>query len=54
MSSPHVPAGADPKIKEIITSLDDEKIDMLAATSVLQQRATDIRSQKVNWQSYFQ
>jgi V-type H+-transporting ATPase subunit H len=28
--------------------------DMLAATSVLQQRATDIRSQKVNWQSYFQ
>ncbi|KAJ8959192.1 hypothetical protein NQ318_022454 [Aromia moschata] len=47
-------AGADPKIKEIITSLDDDKIDMLAATSVLQQRATDIRSQRVNWQSYFQ
>ncbi|XP_044272286.1 V-type proton ATPase subunit H isoform X2 [Tribolium madens] len=54
MSSAQVPAGADPKIKEIITSLDDEKIDMLAATSVLQQRATDIRAQKVNWQSYFQ
>ncbi|XP_966693.3 V-type proton ATPase subunit H isoform X1 [Tribolium castaneum] len=54
MSSSQVPAGADPKIKEIITSLDDEKIDMLAATSVLQQRATDIRAQKVNWQSYFQ
>ncbi|XP_018576537.1 V-type proton ATPase subunit H isoform X2 [Anoplophora glabripennis] len=47
-------AGADPKIKEIITSLDDDKIDMLAATSVLQQRATDIRSQKVNWQPYLQ
>ncbi|KAJ3645021.1 hypothetical protein Zmor_022714 [Zophobas morio] len=54
MSSSQVPAGADPKIKDIITSLDDEKIDMLAATSVLQQRATDIRSQRVNWQSYFQ
>ncbi|XP_066140273.1 V-type proton ATPase subunit H isoform X1 [Euwallacea fornicatus] len=47
-------SGADPKIKEIMTSLDDDKIDMLAATSVLQQKATDIRSQKVNWQSYFQ
>ncbi|XP_018324130.1 V-type proton ATPase subunit H isoform X1 [Agrilus planipennis] len=44
----------DPKIKEIITSLDDDKIDMLAATSVLQQQATDIRNQKINWQSYFQ
>lgn len=49
-----VPVGADPKFKEIMTSLDDDKIDMLAATSVLQQRATDIRSQKINWQSYFQ
>ncbi|KAJ8972363.1 hypothetical protein NQ317_018476 [Molorchus minor] len=29
----NLPAGADPKIKEIITSLDDDKIDMLAATS---------------------
>lgn len=28
--------------------------DMLAATSVLQQRATDIRNQKINWQSYYQ
>ncbi|KAG5888765.1 hypothetical protein JTB14_021509 [Gonioctena quinquepunctata] len=45
---------ADPKIKEIITSLDDDKIDMLAATSVLQQRAMDIRNQHVNWQSYLQ
>ncbi|XP_030752003.1 V-type proton ATPase subunit H isoform X1 [Sitophilus oryzae] len=44
-------SGADPKIKEI---LEDDKIDMLAATSVLQQKATDIRAQKVNWQSYYQ
>lgn len=29
-------------------------IDMLAATSVLQQEATEIRSQRVNWQSYHQ
>nr|CAH7733984.1 unnamed protein product [Callosobruchus chinensis] len=43
-----------PKIKEIITSLDDDKIDMLAATSVLQQTATDIRNRKVNWQPYLQ
>ncbi|XP_050295676.1 V-type proton ATPase subunit H isoform X2 [Anthonomus grandis grandis] len=47
-------AGADPKIKEMMTSLDDDKIDMLAATSVLQQKATDVRNQKVNWQSYVQ
>ncbi|CAH0564003.1 unnamed protein product [Brassicogethes aeneus] len=47
-------AAAEPKLKELITSIDDDKIDMLAATSVLQQRATDIRNQKVNWQSYFQ
>ncbi|KAK5640765.1 hypothetical protein RI129_009312 [Pyrocoelia pectoralis] len=54
MSSSQVPAGANPKIKEMITSLDDDKIDMLAATSVLQQQATDIRTQHVNWQSYYQ
>nr|XP_023026141.1 V-type proton ATPase subunit H isoform X3 [Leptinotarsa decemlineata]ATP16149.1 putative V-type proton ATPase subunit H [Leptinotarsa decemlineata] len=54
MASNLAAAGTDPKIKEIITSLDDDKIDMLAATSVLQQRATDIRNQHVNWQSYFQ
>jgi hypothetical protein len=29
-------------------------IDMLAATSVLQQEAAEIRSQRVNWQSYHQ
>jgi V-type H+-transporting ATPase subunit H len=28
--------------------------DMIAATSVLQQQASDIRSQKINWQSYYQ
>lgn len=28
--------------------------DMLAATSVLQQQAADIRNQRINWQSYFQ
>lgn len=28
--------------------------DMLAATSALQQQATDIRSDRVNWQSYLQ
>lgn len=28
--------------------------DMLAATSVLQHQATEVRSKKVNWQSYFQ
>ncbi|CAH1281803.1 unnamed protein product [Diabrotica balteata] len=47
-------AGANPKIQDIMSSLDDDKTDMLAATSVLQQRATDIRNQHVNWQSYFQ
>ncbi|XP_056643629.1 V-type proton ATPase subunit H isoform X2 [Diorhabda carinulata] len=47
-------AGADHNIKDIITSLDDDKTDMLAATSVLQQRATDIRNQHVNWLSYLQ
>jgi len=29
-------------------------IDMLAATSVLQQQAADIRNQRINWQSYLQ
>lgn len=28
--------------------------DMLAATSVLQQQAADIRNQRINWQSYLQ
>ncbi|XP_015514486.1 V-type proton ATPase subunit H isoform X1 [Neodiprion pinetum] len=41
-------------IRDIIPALPDEKIDMLAATSVLQQQATDIRNQRINWQSYLQ
>ncbi|XP_043475459.1 V-type proton ATPase subunit H isoform X1 [Leptopilina heterotoma] len=41
-------------IKEMIPKLPDEKIDMLAATSVLQQQAAEIRSQRINWQSYLQ
>ncbi|KYQ58473.1 V-type proton ATPase subunit H [Trachymyrmex zeteki] len=41
-------------IKQMIPALPDEKIDMLAATSVLQQQAADIRNQRINWQSYFQ
>ncbi|KAG7209553.1 hypothetical protein KM043_015632 [Ampulex compressa] len=41
-------------IKEIIPALPDEKIDMLAATSVLQQQAADIRNQCIKWQSYLQ
>lgn len=28
--------------------------DMIAATSVLQQKAGDIRQSKINWQSYMQ
>ncbi|KAK7867797.1 hypothetical protein R5R35_001210 [Gryllus longicercus] len=36
------------------TVIPDDKIDMLAATSALQQEASEIRSQKVNWQSYLQ
>nr|CAD7399335.1 unnamed protein product [Timema poppensis] len=41
-------------IKDIIPALPDERIDMLAATSVLQHQATEIRTQRVNWQSYLQ
>ncbi|XP_043500618.1 V-type proton ATPase subunit H isoform X2 [Polistes fuscatus] len=41
-------------IKEIIPALPDEKIDMLAATSTLQQQAAEIRNQRINWQSYLQ
>ncbi|GJQ73548.1 VhaSFD [Trypoxylus dichotomus] len=54
MANSQVPVGADPKYQDIITSLDDDKIDMLAATSALQQQATDIRADRVNWQSYLQ
>ncbi|KAL7305484.1 V-type proton ATPase subunit H isoform X1 [Trichogramma pretiosum] len=41
-------------IKDIIPALPDENIDMLAATSILQQQAADIRNQRINWQSYCQ
>ncbi|KAK9744001.1 V-ATPase subunit H [Popillia japonica] len=54
MANSQVPVGADPKYQDIITSLDDDKTDMLAATSALQQQATDIRLDRVNWQSYLQ
>jgi V-type H+-transporting ATPase subunit H len=40
--------------EDIISSHLDDKIDMIAATSVLQQQASDIRTQKINWQSYNQ
>lgn len=43
-------------LKQIIPALPEEKHGnyMLAATSVLQQQAADIRNQKINWQSYLQ
>jgi V-type H+-transporting ATPase subunit H len=41
-------------VEQLINSLPDDKIDMIAATSVLQQKAGDIRQLKVNWQSYMQ
>lgn len=39
-------------MKEILPNLPEENIDMLAATSMLQQQVTEIRSQRPNWQSY--
>ncbi|XP_052868842.1 V-type proton ATPase subunit H isoform X1 [Anopheles cruzii] len=39
-------------VQEIMSSLPDDKIDMIAATSVLQQQAGDIRQNKPNWSSY--
>ncbi|XP_055712029.1 V-type proton ATPase subunit H isoform X1 [Phlebotomus papatasi] len=39
---------------DLMVSLHDDKIDMIAATSVLQQQAGDIRQTKINWQSYMQ
>ncbi|XP_037024405.1 V-type proton ATPase subunit H isoform X1 [Bradysia coprophila] len=41
-------------VSEMLSSLPDDKIDMIAATSVLQQQAGDIRINKINWQSYMQ
>ncbi|ETN60671.1 ATPase SFD subunit [Anopheles darlingi] len=41
-------------VQDIMSSLPDDKIDMIAATSVLQQQAGDIRQNKPNWSSYMQ
>ncbi|XP_049282620.1 V-type proton ATPase subunit H isoform X1 [Anopheles funestus] len=41
-------------VQDIMSSLPDDKIDMIAATSVLQQQAGDIRQTKPNWYSYMQ
>ncbi|KAG1671953.1 V-type proton ATPase subunit H [Nymphon striatum] len=45
-----------PEIDSVISSLPDdiEKGGVLSATSLLQQQANQIRSQRVNWQSYLQ
>ncbi|CAO1364790.1 unnamed protein product [Diamesa tonsa] len=45
---------ANSNVDDLISSKIDDKIDMIAATSVLQQQASDIRMQKINWQSYNQ
>ncbi|KAM7302446.1 V-type proton ATPase subunit H [Ixodes scapularis] len=44
------------KIGSVLTALPDdiEKGGVLAATSVLHQRANEIRQQRINWQSYVQ
>lgn len=47
-------AGSLAKIDSVLASLPDdiEKGDVVSATSILQQKASDIRSQRVIWQSY--
>ncbi|EEB15580.1 vacuolar ATP synthase subunit H, putative [Pediculus humanus corporis] len=47
-------ANSTAAIKSILPELPNEKIDMLAATSILQQQASEIRAQRVIWQSYSQ
>ncbi|XP_053697836.1 V-type proton ATPase subunit H isoform X1 [Sabethes cyaneus] len=42
------------EVQDLMSSLPDDKIDMIAATSVLQQQAGDIRQNKPNWSSYMQ
>lgn len=42
------------KVQDLMSSLPDDKISMIAATSVLQQQASEIRTQKPNWMSYMQ
>ncbi|XP_037972918.1 V-type proton ATPase subunit H isoform X4 [Plutella xylostella] len=44
----------DENVSKLIPKLDDDKIDMIAATSVLQIRASEIRQTPMNWQSYLQ
>ncbi|CAG9788727.1 unnamed protein product [Diatraea saccharalis] len=44
----------DENVSKLIPTLGDEKIDMIAATSVLQIRASEIRQSQINWQSYLQ
>ncbi|XP_075980821.1 V-type proton ATPase subunit VhaSFD isoform X1 [Anticarsia gemmatalis] len=44
----------DENVSQLMPSLGDEKIDMIAATSVLQIRASEIRQTQINWQSYLQ
>ncbi|XP_045451702.1 V-type proton ATPase subunit H isoform X1 [Melitaea cinxia] len=41
-------------VSQLLPTLGDEKIDMIAATSVLQIRASEIRQSQINWQSYLQ
>ncbi|XP_013148232.1 PREDICTED: V-type proton ATPase subunit H isoform X4 [Papilio polytes] len=41
-------------VSKLIPTLGDDKIDMIAATSVLQIRASEIRQTQINWQSYLQ
>ncbi|XP_053990204.1 V-type proton ATPase subunit H isoform X1 [Hylaeus volcanicus] len=41
-------------IKDMIPALPDEKIDMLAATSILQYQAADIKNQRITWHTYLQ
>ncbi|KAE8747681.1 V-ATPase V1 Subunit H [Frankliniella occidentalis] len=47
-------AASRQSIQDVIPELPAENIDMLAATSKLQQQATEIRAQHINWQSYLQ
>ncbi|XP_050347392.1 V-type proton ATPase subunit H isoform X1 [Nymphalis io] len=41
-------------VSKLIPTLGDDKIDMIAATSALQIRASEIRQTQINWQSYLQ
>lgn len=44
-----------PRLDAVISSIDDlEKSGVYVATSLLQQKANDVRQNRVNWQSYLQ